>query len=203
MTGTTRAIAICLVLLGACASGPHVGSRETERSSPSAAASSVPASKASSHVFVRGCGTDVYGDLGRHPERNALVAGPLMLVALPGYAQAPPSQFRPKHGSDQGQKVLAVAKAPVRLAIGRADRRHASLFYDSSKWSLQPVHVSDGETVVKFVPCHPSPDRFGTQFNGAFLVDGPRCVTLIASWDAGKRRVMTASFGAGPCEENA
>ena len=200
-----RVIVAGALLLPACSSahGSPDG-RGTKGASPTPTVSgtaSVPVR--ANGAFVRGCGTEVVGELGNHPERYALVLGPLMLIPLPGYANAPASQFRPRHGSERQQKVLAVVRSTVRLAIAPSDRDHASLLYDPTKWDRRRIHISDGEPVVEFVPCRPLEDRFGTQFNGAFLVHGPRCVKLVASWAEGRRRVVEAPFGVRSCRTRA
>jgi hypothetical protein len=56
---------------------------------------------------------------------------------------------------------------------------------------------------VTFEACRPSEHPFGaedTQFNGGFVVAGPRCATLevsTARW--AKPRRVRVSFGAGHC----
>jgi hypothetical protein len=63
--------------------------------------------------------------------------------------------------------------------------------------------IADGDTAVTFQSCPPAQTPLGadgTQFNGGFLVAGPRCATLEVStpqWRAPRR--VTVSFGAGRC----
>ncbi|MDP9341601.1 MAG: hypothetical protein M3Q23_05745 [Actinomycetota bacterium] len=156
------------------------------------------AARIGAHTFVRTCESSVYGKLSRRSIQAAVQAGPLYLIGLPGYAHAAASWFRRPNGRLNGVKVLAVVRREATLSIAPADRRHASLIYDPSRFSAH--RVGRGDYRVTFQVCHPSPDRFGTQFNGGFLVDGVRCVALDVAWDGGAHhRRIPASFGAGHC----
>jgi hypothetical protein len=150
------------------------------------------------HAFIRTCETSVYGSLNGRAVESSVHVGPLYLIGLEGYAHAGPSSFRRPNGRLNGLKVLAVVRAGVTLAVTPADRSHAALIYAPSRFSAR--RVGQGDYRITFRPCHPPPDRYGTQFNGGFLVDGPRCVALDVAWKHGAihRRIL-ASFGAGTC----
>ncbi len=153
------------------------------------------------HAFIRTCQTSVYGSLSRRIVETSVRVGPLYLIGLAGYAHASAGSFRGPGGWLNGLKVLAVVRSGVTLSIAAADRAHASLIYDPNRFPNGRVRqVTRGDYRVVFRPCHPPPDRFGTQFNGGFLVDGPRCVALDVAWKHGAihRRIL-ASFGAGTC----
>jgi hypothetical protein len=157
-------------------------------------------------AFVRTCEDSVYGDLGDGWRRQSVVVGPLAFVALRDAATQPAADFRRRRGRYQGLKALAVvaAGATVTLRVPAAERRHLSLLYDPAAWREDNRYrIADGDTAVTFRSCPPAqtpPGADGTQFNGGFLVDGPRCATLEVStpaWRAPRR--VTVSFGAGRC----
>jgi len=201
-------VASVLALLAAC-TGNGPGSPSTGPS-PTASASAPLATlpplspgtaralRLGPHTFIRTCQTSVYGGLNRRAVESSVQAGPLRLIGLKGYANAGPDWFRRPNGRLNGAKVLAVVGAPVTLAIEPADRAHASLIYDPNRFGVRLV--TRGDYRIVFRPCHPPPDRFGTQFNGGFLVDAPRCIALDVTWNHGaSHRRLVASFGAGTC----
>ncbi len=195
-----------LALLASCTGNAEERSVPLPSTSPSASTSPLPplssvarAARIGPHAFVRTCESSVYGELSRQTvETNSVRAGPLYLIGLPGYAHARASEFRRPNGRLNAVKVLAVARRAATLSIAPADRPHASLIYDPHRFSAG--RVERGDYRVTFQVCHPPPDRYGTQFNGGFLVDGVRCIALNVAWDGGAhhRRIL-ASFGAGDC----
>jgi len=195
-----------VALLASCTGGADTGSVPVPSTSRSTSPSPLPplsavarAARIGPHSFVRTCESSVYGELSRWSvETNGVRAGPLYLIGLPGYAHAKASSFRRPDGRLNGIKVLAVARREATLSVAPADRRHASLIYDPNRFNVH--RVDRGDYRVRFEVCHPPPDRYGTQFNGGFLVDGVRCVALDVAWDGGARhRRFLASFGAGDC----
>jgi hypothetical protein len=195
-----------VVALAACTAeapaGRAVGS--TAAPSPTTAAPTRPPGPAG--AFVRTCESSVYGDLGDGWREQSVVVGPLAFVALRYAARQPAVDFRRRGGRYQGLKALAVVKAgaTVTLTVPAAERRHLSLLYDPGAWKEDNRYrIADGDTAVTFQSCPPAQTPLGadgTQFNGGFLVAGPRCATLEVStpqWRAPRR--VTVSFGAGRC----
>jgi hypothetical protein len=101
--------------------------------------------------------------------------------------------------------VAVVAQGQtVTVAIPASQRRHAALIYDPSKWTSDGLtRLQDGDPAVTFQACKAGASPYGaaeTQFNGGFLVVGPRCVDL-AVWvnNASQPQTIRVSFGAGRC----
>jgi hypothetical protein len=195
------------VALAACTAeapaGRAVGSTATT-AAPTTVAPTRPSGPAG--AFVRTCESSVYGDLGDGWRKRSVVVGPLAFVALRYAATQPAVDFRRRGGRYQGLKVLAVVKsgATVTLTVPAAERRHLSLLYDPAAWKEDNRYrLADGGTAVTFRSCPPAQTPLGadgTQFNGGFLVAGPRCATLEVStprWRTPRR--VTVSFGAGRC----
>jgi hypothetical protein len=198
------AAAALAVALAACTAEAPAGRAAGSTTTPAAPTTAAPPGPAG--AFVRACEDSVYGDLGGGWRAQSVVAGPLAFVALRYAATQPAADFRPRGGRYQGLKALAVvdAGATVTLVVPAAERRHLSLLYDPAAWREDNRYrVADGDTAVTFQSCPPAqlpPGADGTQFNGGFLVAGPRCATLEVStpqWRAPRR--VTVSFGAGRC----
>lgn len=142
------------------------------------------------------------GDLGKGWRKNdgAVVIGPLALLYPGGYANAPRRSFVRPGGGYFTQKVLAVVRrgAVVTVSIAGPQTRTASLLYDPARFEQTRYEVSDGERAVTFQAC--AAGEGFTQFNGGFVVAGPRCVPLEVSVGNGARPMYTVlSFGAGGC----
>jgi hypothetical protein len=137
-------------------------------------------------AFVRTCEQSVRGELGRDWRSASLNVGPISFLGLPGWASAPASEL----GVSPQKKVLVVVRGGARVTVAVTSRRHAALLYDPRAFD-SAKHVADGERAVRFVACEEQ-----TQFNGAFLVDGRRCVPIEIRWDARRER-RVASFGEG------
>jgi hypothetical protein len=194
------------VALAACTNEAPAGRAAAITSAPAAATTAAPAPPGSPGAFVRTCQDSVYGDLGDGWRPRSVVVGPLALVALRDAATQPAVDFRPRGGRYQGLKVLVVveAGATVTLVVPPAERRHLALLYDPAAWREDNRYrIADGDTAATFRSCPPGQAPVGdgdTQFNGGFLVAGPRCVTLEVSTPAWKApRRVTVSFGAGRC----
>jgi hypothetical protein len=86
----------------------------------------------------------------------------------------------------------------VTIAVAPQDRAHVGFLFDNRAWSHagHGYAVADGDAAVTLRGC-----TFPyTQYQGGFVLDGPRCVTLEAWVDGGtapERRVL--SFGSGDC----
>jgi len=147
----------------------------------------------------------VYGDLGSGWRKDALAAGPIAFLGL----GAPAADLAPVEGKYRGLKVLAVVDQgmEVTVSISPPDVGHVALLYDQSAFRDDGLYaLSDGDRAVTFQACAEGESpfkRFGvadgpTQFNGGFIVDGPRCVTLeVAS--SGSLKQISISFGVGRC----
>ena len=97
-----------------------------------------------------------------------------------------------------GAAATVRAGGAVTLAVSAADRKHVGLLFHrrAFRHSEHGYRVADGTAAIRLRGCTtPS-----TQYQGGFVVDGPRCATLEAWVDgapAPERRVV--SFGAGAC----
>jgi hypothetical protein len=128
---------------------------------------------------VRDCDSSVYGDFGPGWERRTLWAGPLGLVGATAGNAPKPIRGRPGY-FEPIKFVLVLENAEVAtLRVANADRRHVALLYARrgglGEWGY--TRVVDGLPAVRFEACGPSEVRH-TQFNGGFVVDGPRCAQL-------------------------
>lgn len=91
-------------------------------------------------------------------------------------------------------QVSDSADGPVTVSIDPADRDVARLSYDPAVGGNIPLE--EGVSVVVFEPC----DGLLTQYNGGFVVNGPRCVHLtISSGDPGDTIERSYAFGINSC----
>jgi hypothetical protein len=158
-------------------------------------------------AFVRECGTDVYGDLGKPSrwQRRSIVVGPFALVWIRDAARAP-ARKRAYQARQVAFKVLAVVKSgrEVVLAVPPFERNHVALGYDPSKWDKFPT-VANGEQTVIFVACERDEAEStswsrATQFNGAIIVPRPHCVVLdVRVGEHGPLQRIKTPFGRGAC----
>jgi hypothetical protein len=155
---------------------------------------------------TRGCEESVSGDLGRDWRDSTIVVGPLGLVAI-WYANESDKSFR-HLGKNRyrGQKVLVLVRRgkTVTLVVPEEARRVVSLLYDPDRWRMRNAYrVAEGNVVTTFRACEGvfgvRPHEY-TQFNGAIVVAGARCVPLdvYAEGSDEPLRAML-SFGAGRC----
>ena len=149
--------------------------------------------------YVRTCETAVYGELNADWQKNALVTGPITFIGVLGYRAARTAPLK----RTVAHKVLVVVEpaSTVTVAIPETARSIASLVYDPRKFNSR--RVRDGDRAVTFGACEQpngeEPWQRGTQFNGAFVVFGRRCVPIDVSV-AGQPSVRRLiSFGAGTC----
>lgn len=95
--------------------------------------------------------------------------------------------------------------AVVTVTIARSARPRVSLLYEPSLSTGGRAGVGEGDHRVTFQACRESESPFAvreTQFNGAFIVAGARCVPLhIRVNDEPRTRRVAFSFGAGHCSQ--
>ena len=176
------------------------------------ALSSHAAARGAPDPVARDCGSSVYGDLGRDWITSSVVAGPLAFVRARSLSTSPYSFRSVGGGRYRGIKLLAAVRTGwvVRLVVPPADRGAVALRYDSADFN-RAVAPAEGAHEVTFTACPPGRPFLGpenqrwTQFNGAIVVAGRRCVTL-AVYAAKQghplaRRALRAplSLGAGAC----
>jgi hypothetical protein len=161
---------------------------------------------------ARDCMSSVYGDLGNDWLAPSIVVGPLAFVRARTYSTSTSSFASIGGGRYRGSKLLAAVRTGwvVRLVVPSAERRRVALQYAPQHFNTAVVPAKS-EHDVTFTACPPRRPFLGprtarwTQFNGAIVVAGRRCVTL-AVYAAKQRRPLPdqprharLSFGAGAC----
>ena len=128
--------------------------------------------------YMRGCDEGVFGRIGRGFRRDSIALGPVFLLGARHYAGAPERTFRTAAGKPKGAKILVlVREGPtiVTLSIEASDRPSAALLYNPRRFNT--TRLKGAERSITFVSCDKGSHPHNlTQFNGAFLVDGTRCV---------------------------
>ena len=161
---------------------------------------------------VRACGSSVYGDLGRDWLPASVVAGPLAFVRARALATSTYSFRGIGGGRYRGIKQLVVVRTGwvARVVVPSTRRRTVALQYAPEDFN-KAVVPAESEHDVAFAACPPHRPFLGpasarwTQFNGAIVVAGRRCVTL-AVYAAKQGHplpvrplIARLSFGAGNC----
>jgi hypothetical protein len=161
---------------------------------------------------LRDCRSSVYGDLGSDWIRSSILVGPLAFVRAHGYSTSTYSFASVGGGRYRGSKLLAVVRTGwvVRLVVPTAEGRKVALQYAPVDFN-KAVVPAQSEHEVTFTACPPGRPFLGpttarwTQFNGAIVVAGRRCVTL-AVYAAKQGHLLPSrprhprlSFGAGAC----
>ena len=161
---------------------------------------------------TRECGSSVYGDVGGDWMRSSIVVGPLAFVRARSYASSTSRFSTVGGGRYRGSKMLALVRTGwvARVVVPAAERRVVALQYAREHFN-RAVVPADGEHEVTFKACPPGRPLLGpstarwTQFNGAIVIAGRRCVTL-AVFAAKQGHPLPAkplrarlSFGAGAC----
>jgi hypothetical protein len=121
-----------------------------------------------------------------HWRARSTAIGPLFLYRVSEYRRSPPSDFDPLPGTSgrrySGEKQLVLLRGgPVRLSVAANQRKLVSLNYDNVAFD-HGFALSDGTSSVTFSECGVPV----TQWPGAFIVAGARCVTLTVQDLAGK-----------------
>jgi len=122
--------------------------------------------------YLRDCESSVYGDLPADWESRSLRTGPL---ALYRFQDMRPGDFDPV-GSVKLLLLLDNATTAT-LVVPAAERPYVSLTYGRVGLLEIARRVADGHVAVTFEACAPSSVP-QTQFNGGFVVAGPRCARL-------------------------
>jgi hypothetical protein len=201
-----RALLVALATAASCTGGQAATTTPASPASspsPSASVSADPSGPTASpeptttesvdpETFVRTCDSSVYGDLGPRFRGENLTVGPITFVGSAGYETAPPRFFQTAAGRFRPQKILVVVErgSPVTVSITPRSRRFASLAYDPALFNRRFDDPSGGHTTVTFEPC--GGDQPRTQFNGAFVVDAPRCVHLVITYGGTTARGVAA-----------
>jgi hypothetical protein len=94
--------------------------------------------------------------------------------------------------------VIVDRGATVQVDVPQIERRDVSLLYATAQPPGPDYRVRDGDSRVVFHAC---PDR-ATQFNGGFVVAGPRCVGIDVRTDGGRRSRESIPFGVGSCRRS-
>jgi hypothetical protein len=151
-------------------------------------------------AYVATCPSGVSGGLPADYRRHSLRLGPLALYRAGDYASYPGIYIAPVlPGSDRYPPLESAATVAaghtVTLAVAPEDRAHAGFLFDPASWanSVRGYRVADGTAAVTLRGC----TRPYAQYQGGFVLDGPRRVTLEAWIDGAatpERRVVV--FGA-------
>jgi hypothetical protein len=201
-----------VVLLSLASAGCSLGEGETKATSAASATTTTTAP--TQRAFVRTCEAGVYGTLDDPTWRkHSVIAGPLVFYSADQYAEQPASLFAPvpaQNGHYAGQKLLVLVRrgAVATVAVSETERRHAALLYNPADWNNRNEYrIGDGESAVTFKACKKGetapvggPLNAMTQFNGAFVVAGVRCLPLEIRVRGQQQTIpVTLSFGAGRC----
>jgi hypothetical protein len=151
-------------------------------------------------AYVAPCPSGVSGGLPPHYERQSLQLGPLALYRAGDYARYPSIYIAPvRPGGERYPGFESAATvAPdhtVTLAVAAEDRAHAGFLFDPAAWANagRGYRVADGIPAITLRGCTAP----YTQYQGGFVIDGPRRITLEAWVDGAaepERRVVV--FGA-------
>jgi hypothetical protein len=160
-------------------------------------------SSSASPPYRTGCGIPprVPGKLPAHWRTRSTAIGPIYLYSVREWAASPRADFAPLPGTHgkrfPGAKQLIVVRGGgvATLSIAPEDRAVASLMYDNIPFD-HGYAVADGDPSVTFSDCATP----ATQWAGAFVVAGARCVRLLVN-DATGRRVAARriAFGVRGC----
>jgi hypothetical protein len=174
-------------LAAGCGSGKH-GAPSREASPPPGSTTAVVREVAvpPRPDVVRGCDrhrTGVgFGGVSEQALRDSLRVGPLALGTLRilRRSQLPAARAGQQRFYPIESIAVVDAGAAVTLAIASADRRHAGLIYDQSKFRPDNRYrIADMDDIVRFEACaDPTFNHGYSQFDGGFVVAGPRCFSL-------------------------
>ena len=166
----------------------------------SVAATTLLAGTAPPPAYVADCPSAVHGGLPPHHERVSVVMGPLALYRLADFARYPSEYIAPvRPGGDRfpGFEGAATVRAghTVTLAVAPEDRAHVAFLFDPRSWA----HAATGYTVADGTPAVTLPGCTApfTQYQGGYVLDGPRRATFEAWIDgAAEPERRAIQFGA-------
>ena len=204
--GPCRYLAALLVMAASCTGGgggtpsPSASVRATRPPTTESPPAEIPS------PFVRTCESAVYGQLAPNWMTRSVVVGPLAFAGLKNAARERARDFQRRPGGYDAVKELVVIRtgSTATVSIPRFEWKYVAFLYDPAaspsgnrgRWWL----ISDGERAVTFRACRQGESPYGsgpTQYNGGFIVDGPRCVALdVRIGDQMPKRVVV-SFGTG------
>lgn len=182
ISGTRPALAagaVAALLLSGCGGGSSSSTRH--RGSPAAGRQPTELT-ADNRPPVRGCDAAAFGSLGRgwRSAPSTVRIGSVVFPFVRGYRNDPRRHFAAHHTSHgpryPGQKVLLVVDrgATVTVIIPSSERTRVSLLYTATSGEQPTYRVNQGTKSMRFEACPDQP----TQFNGGFVVAGPRCVAV-------------------------
>jgi hypothetical protein len=154
-------------------------------------------------MFRRSCAIPprVPGKLPVHWRDRSARIGPIYLYGVAQYRNESARELAPLAGtngqrySGNKQLIIITSTTPVTLAVAAKDRRVVSLMYNEAPFD-HGYALSDGTLAVTFEGC----GARVTEWSGAFVVAGRRCVSLDVRDQHGavvaRRRI---SYGTGRC----
>ena len=183
----TWAVAVAVLAAG-CGSGQPAGqaSGDGSRTGGPAAARRDEGAAPPQPDVVRGCDrhrTGVgFGGVSKEALRASLRIGPIALGSLRVLkrSQLPAARTGQRRFYPIESIAVINAGATVTVAVAPADRGHAGLIYDQSKFrSDGRYRIADLDDVVRFEACADPTFNYGySQFDGGFVVAGRRCFSL-------------------------
>jgi hypothetical protein len=128
----------------------------------------------------------VPGRLPAHWKERSTAVGPVHLYKVDEYEELAAEEFRPLPGTGgkryrPEKQLVLVRGGPVTLSIARSQRDVARLLYNGAPFA-NGYALADGTPTVTFGDCGVAV----SQWSGAFVVAGARCVALTARDAAGK-----------------
>lgn len=183
----------------ACGSGQSAPRGTEEDSPPTTTVVNTQARSAPRPDVVRDCDpqqTGVgYGGVSKQAFRASLRVGPIALGSLRVLkrSQLPPARADQRRFYPIESIAVVDAGANVTVAIAPADRRHAAMIYDQSKFRSDGLYrIADLDDVVRFEACDdPEFNNGYSQFDGGFVVAQRRCFS-IDIWVDGRRSRRSA-----------
>jgi hypothetical protein len=128
----------------------------------------------------------VPGRLPAHWKERSTAIGPVHLYKVDAYEDLAAEEFQPLPGTGgkryrPEKQLVLVRGGPVTLSIARSQRDVARLLYNGAPFD-NGYALADGTPTATFPDCGVSV----SQWSGAFVVAGARCVALTARDASGK-----------------
>jgi hypothetical protein len=126
-----------------------------------------------------------------------VVVGPAALRGIRTWSDEPRVNLRPKDGRPALAKVPVVLAPGATLELSVSAHRRGEVGLGYTAGTRAPARVAAADPAVRFEAC------FGdvpTGWPGAFVLDGPRCVSFVMRVGGELRPVRrTVAFGRGAC----